>query len=124
MPVSEREVRGKALKSESARVYAEKFGVYGAVKVWAQLNREGIDVARWTVERLMGKLALRGVVRGKSVRTTFTDDTIDRPRELVTLEWVHWFNHQRIFQVFGRIPPAKFEDLYYHQTNAAKRLSP
>ena len=82
-PVSTRAVRDEALKPEIARVHANNFGVYGAAKVWAQLNREGIAVARCTVERLMRDLGLRGAVRGKPVRTTFADDTADRPRDLV-----------------------------------------
>ncbi len=44
--------------------------------------------------------------------------------ELTTLEWVHRFNRQRIFHKLGRIPPAKFEDLYYRQTNPAKKAAP
>ena len=47
--------------------------VYGADKVWRQLGREGVSVARCTVERLMRKLGLRGVMRGKVVRTTVGD---------------------------------------------------
>ncbi len=82
-PVSARTVRDEALKPEIVRVHADNFGVYGAAKVWAQLNREGIGVARCTVERLMRQLGLRGAVRGKPVRTTFADDTADRPRDLV-----------------------------------------
>ena len=57
------------------RVWDEHRQVYGADKVWAQLKREGIPVARCTVERLMRALGLRGVVRGKtSVRTTIGDE--------------------------------------------------
>ena len=51
-PASARAVRGAKLKGEIARVHAEHFGVYGARKVWRQLHREGITVARCTVERL------------------------------------------------------------------------
>jgi putative transposase len=57
--------RDEELKPEIVRVHAENFGVYGADKVWAQLNREGHRVARCTVERLMRQLGLRGAVRGK-----------------------------------------------------------
>ncbi len=71
------------LKPEITRVHGENFGVYGADKVWAQLNREGIPVARCTVERLMAELGLRGVVLGTTKRTTITDDTASRPRDLV-----------------------------------------
>ena len=64
----------KQLKAEIMRVWNEHRRVYGADKVWAQLNREGVRVARCTVERLMRDLGIRGVVRGKTVRTTFADD--------------------------------------------------
>jgi len=82
-PPSTRAVRDKELRPEIVRVHAENFGVYGAAKVWAQLNREGIRVARCTVERLMADLGLRGAVRGKPARTTIADDTAGRPRDLV-----------------------------------------
>jgi transposase InsO family protein len=62
-----------ALKPEIARVFTENFEVYGARKVWRQLNREGVAVARCTVERLMQDMGLQGVVRGKPVRTTVSD---------------------------------------------------
>jgi len=55
------------------RVHAENYSVYGARKVWLQLNREGIVVARCTVERLMGADGLQGAVRGKVKRTTTAD---------------------------------------------------
>ena len=64
-------------------MHAENFGVYGAPKVWAQLNREGHSVARCTVERLMRDLGLRGVMRGKPRRTTVADTAAERPRDLV-----------------------------------------
>src|SRR3954469_6516113 len=55
--------RDEALKAEIWRVFAANFEVYGANKVWRQLRREGFDVARCTVERLMRDMSLRGVVR-------------------------------------------------------------
>jgi len=82
-PLSARAERDRRLKAEIERVHADNFGVYGAAKVWAQLNREGTRVARCTVERLMRELGLRGAVRGKPVRTTIADDRADRPRDLV-----------------------------------------
>ena len=57
--------------------------VYGAEKVWKQMNREGIAVARCTVERLMGEMGLEGTVRGRRCRTTIPADTADRPMDLV-----------------------------------------
>ena len=59
------------------------YGVYGARKVWLALNREGIAVARCTVERLMAELGLTGAVRGKTKRTTIADPTAPRPADLV-----------------------------------------
>ena len=82
-PASARSRRDEELKAEIARVHAENFGVYGAPKVWAQLNREGHAVARCTVERLMRDLGLRGVTRGKPKRTTVADPAAERPRDLV-----------------------------------------
>jgi putative transposase len=82
-PASARAVRDAKLKGEIARVHAEHFGVYGARKVWRQLHREGISVARCTVERLMRELGLQGVRRGKTRRTTTPDATAPRPADLV-----------------------------------------
>jgi putative transposase len=65
------------------RVHAAHYGVYGARKVWLQLNREGIPVARCTVERLMRRLGLHGAVRGKVKRTTIADRTARLPEDLV-----------------------------------------
>jgi putative transposase len=75
--------RDEALKPDIRRVWDENFQVYGAKKVWRQLNREQIPVARCTVERLMGVLGLQGVVRGKAYKTTIPDAAADRPADLV-----------------------------------------
>jgi transposase InsO family protein len=61
--------------------------VYGADKVWKQLNREGIAVARCTVERLMKQLGLRGVRRGKRVRTTIPEVSAPRPLDRVNRQF-------------------------------------
>jgi putative transposase len=82
-PPSARALRDAKLKAEIARVHAENFGVYGARKVWRQLHREGITVARCTVERLMGELHLEGARRGKTRRTTTPDAATVRPADLV-----------------------------------------
>jgi putative transposase len=82
-PTSARALRDRKLKAEIARVHAEHLGVYGARKVWRQLHREGIAVARCTVERLMRTLGLEGVRRGKTRRTTTPDETATRPADLV-----------------------------------------
>jgi putative transposase len=83
-PSSARAIRDEVLKDKITRVHGENLDVYGADKVWAQLNREGTRVARCTVERLMRALGLSGVRRGKSYRvTTQTDDRQRRPNDLV-----------------------------------------
>ena len=82
-PASVRTLRNTDLKAQIVRVHAANFGVYGARKVWRQLHREGIDVARCTVERLMGELGLQGVRRGKTRRTTTPELTAPRPADLV-----------------------------------------
>jgi putative transposase len=84
---SARRRRDQELKVEIGRVYAEHFGVYGARKVWRQLHREGIAVARCTVERLMGELGLEGVRRGRVRRTTTPDQAAGRPADLVARDF-------------------------------------
>ena len=64
---SERSLRDESLKPEIRRVHKENYGVYGAHKLWKQLNREGIHVARCTVARLMRELGLRGPLPGELV---------------------------------------------------------
>jgi putative transposase len=82
--VCARSIRDTELKTEIARVHSENFRVYGAPKIWAQLNREGIRVARCTVERLMRQMRLRGAVRGKPRHTTIaSNDLVLRPADLV-----------------------------------------
>jgi putative transposase len=87
-PPSARRQRDAVLKDAIRRVWDAHRQVYGADKVWAQLNREGIRVARCTVERLMRELGLQGVVRGRrSVRTTLPDAASDRPADLVARQF-------------------------------------
>ena len=87
-PVSARQQRDQVLKVAIRRVWDAHRQVYGADKVWAQLNREGVSVARCTVERLMRELGVRGVVRGRrSVRTTLPDVASDRPADLVARQF-------------------------------------
>jgi putative transposase len=78
-----RELRDAELKDHITRVWKKNFEVYGARKVWLALNREGIAVARVTVERLMRELGLQGARRGKTVKTTIPDEAADRPKDLV-----------------------------------------
>jgi transposase InsO family protein len=79
--------RDAALKLEIQRVFDENFGVYGARKIWRQLNREGFAVARCTVERLMRRMGLQGVIRGKRVRTTIADKAAPCPRDHVNRQF-------------------------------------
>jgi transposase InsO family protein len=79
----ERAKRDAALSVEIERVWNGNRQVYGARKVWRQLNREGIPAARCTVERLMRQMGLQGVVRGKKTRTTIPDEAAARPADLV-----------------------------------------
>ena len=81
--LSERARRDLALKVAIRRVFAENFEVYGVRKVWLQLNREGVEVARCTVARLMRSMGLRGVMRGKPVRTTIQDKAAPCPLDRV-----------------------------------------
>ncbi len=78
-----RDRRDAMLINEIRRVHTENYGVYGARKVWLALNREGVPVARCTVERLMRQEGLAGAVRGKVKRTTIPDPTAPRARDLV-----------------------------------------
>ena len=84
---SDRAKRDEVLMPEIRRVWDENFQVYGARKVWLQLNREAIEVARCTVERLMKLLELQGVRRGKKTFTTMTDDESVRPRDAVNRDF-------------------------------------
>ncbi len=79
--------RDLVLQDEIQRVWDENFRVYGARKIWRQLNREHIAVARCTVERLMRSLGLQGAVRGRWCRTTVSDDAADRPTDLVNRQF-------------------------------------
>jgi transposase InsO family protein len=69
------------------RVWDENMQVYGADKVWRQMNREGVPVARCTVERLMRRLQLQGVRRGKVIRTTIADKAAACPLDRVNRQF-------------------------------------
>lgn len=79
--------RDRALEVEVRRVWDENKQVYGAKKVWKQLLREGWQVARCTVERLMRRLGLRGVIRGKPVKTTVSDQARPCPLDRVNRQF-------------------------------------
>ena len=81
---SGRAQRDERLRGEIGRVWRENFAVYGAEKVWKQLNREGIPAARCTVARLMKELGLKGAVRGRAFKTTTQPgEGTARPLDLV-----------------------------------------
>ncbi len=83
-PPSARAVRDAELRPQVLRVWEQNLAVYGADKVWDQLNKDGVRVARCTVERLMAAMGLQGCRRGRVfVRTTEGDDRLDRPADLV-----------------------------------------
>jgi putative transposase len=79
--------RDAALKPEIARVFEENFGVYGVRKVWRQLKREGHNLARCTVARLMRTMGLQGVIRGKRIRTTISDKAAPCPLDHVNRQF-------------------------------------
>lgn len=79
--------RDEELCRSIRRVFDENFRVYGIRKVWRQMNREGIPVARCTVARLMKQMGLQGVVRGRPIRTTISDKATPCPRDLVNRQF-------------------------------------
>jgi putative transposase len=106
---SARSRRDQALRERIRRVHEANFGVYGARKVWRQLGREGISVARCTVERLMRQMGLRGAVRGKEARTTIADKATPCPADKVNrrfrapqpnLLWLSDFTYVATWQGF------------------------
>ncbi|MFC0253868.1 MULTISPECIES: IS3 family transposase [Massilia] len=101
--------RDDVLSVDIERVWQANMQVYGADKVWRQLRREGTDVARCTVERLMRKAGLRGVMRGKVVRTTVADAKAPCPLDRVNRQfkaqrpnqlWVSDFTYVSTWQGF------------------------
>ncbi|WP_157896721.1 IS3 family transposase [Acidovorax carolinensis] len=113
--------RDELLAPQIERVWQANMQVYGADKVWRQLAREGVTVARCTVERLMRRLGLRGVIRGKVVRTTISDSKApcpldrvnrqfkaDRPNQLWVSDftyvstWQGWLYVAFVIDVFAR----------------------
>lgn len=98
-----------SLKIEIRRVFEQNFRVYGVRKIWRQLKREGFDVARCTVARLMRSMSLQGIFRGKPIRTTFPDKAGPSPfdrvnRQLKALApnrlWVSDFTYVATWQGF------------------------
>jgi putative transposase len=106
---SARARRDAALRAEVRRVFDANFGVYGVRKVWRQLGREGTSVARCTVARLMRRMGLRGVVRGKETRTTVPAKATTCPADRVNRRfrspcpnalWVSDFTYVATWQGF------------------------
>jgi putative transposase len=75
--------RDAVLRERIDRLWRENFGVYGVRKVWRQMHREGLEVARCTVERLMREMGLQGAIRGRTFKTTISDRGAARPPDLV-----------------------------------------
>ncbi len=82
-PPSARSVRDEKLKADIGRIHRGNYAVYGARKLWRALHREGTDIGRDQVGRLMRGLGLRGAVRGKTRRTTVPSELSPRPADLV-----------------------------------------
>ena len=106
---SDRAIRDDALCIEIQRVWRENKEVYGARKVWKQMLREGIQVARCTVARLMKRLGLKGVVRGRVVKTTYSNKATACPNDHVNRQfraerpnalWVSDFTYVSTWQGF------------------------
>ena len=101
--------RDDVLCQEIRRVWDENKQVYGVRKVWKQLRREGFRIARCTVERLMRRLGLRGVIRGRTIKTTFSDKAAPCPLDKVNRQfraerpnalWVSDFTYVSTWQGF------------------------
>lgn len=106
---SRRSRRDDVLSAHIQRVWDENFRVYGARKVWRQLSRDGVVAARCTVERLMRRLGLKGVVRGKPIKTTISDKATPCPLDRVNRQfraerpnalWVSDFTYVSTWQGF------------------------
>ena len=85
--LSARVRRDAALRPTISRVFERNHKIYGARKVWLQMKREGVSIARYTVERLMRSMGLHGVIRGKTVRTTVPDKATPCPLDHVNRQF-------------------------------------
>jgi hypothetical protein len=79
--------RDAVLRAQIRRIWEENFRVYGVRKVWRQLHREGIEVARCTTARLMKQMGIEGVIRGKPVKTTVSNPAAPCPRDKVNRQF-------------------------------------
>lgn len=107
--LSDRAKRDVELKPEIVRVFEENLSVYGARKIWHQMRREGFDIARCTVARLMKDIGIEGVIRGKKPRTTVLDKALPCPLDRVNRRfhapapnvlWVSDFTYVTTWQGF------------------------
>ena len=107
--LSDRAKRDKTLRPEIARAWEQNYEVYGVRKVWHQMRREGFDVARCTVARLMNDMGLEGIIRGKKARTTIPDKALPCPLDKVNRQfrvpapdmlWVSDFTYVATWQDF------------------------
>lgn len=110
--LSDRVRRDEALRPEIRRVFEENWQVYGARKVWRQLRREGFDVARCTVARLMKVMGIQGIIRGKPQKTTIPDKKLPCPMDRVNRQfrvpapnmlWVSDFTHVATWKGFAYV---------------------
>jgi transposase InsO family protein len=109
---SPRARQDQVLRVQIQRVHAANFGVYGARKVWRQLGREGVVVARCTVERLMRQMGLQGAVRGRETRTTMSNPATPCPADKVNRQfraprpnvlWLSDFTYVATWQGFAYV---------------------
>lgn len=84
---SDRARRDEALRPEIERVFDANYRVYGVRKVWHQMRREGFDIARCTVARLMKDMGIQGIIRGKPHRTTIPDKSAPCPQDKVNRQF-------------------------------------
>lgn len=85
--LSDRAKRDEVLKPEIGRIHEENMSVYGVRKIWHQMRREGFDVARCTVARLMKSMGLQGAIRGKTQKTTVQDKALPCPLDKVNRQF-------------------------------------
>ena len=112
--LSDRARLDEALRPEIRRVFEENWRVYGVRKIWHQLRREGFDVARCTVSRLMKSMGIQGIIRGKPHRTTVPDKKAPCPLDKVNRQfrvpapnmlWVSDFTYVATWKGFVYVAP-------------------
>ena len=109
---SDRAKRDASLRPEIKRVWDDNYEVYGVRKVWRQMQREGFDIARCTVSRLMKQLGIQGVIRGKPLKTTHSNPAAPCPRDHVNRQfnapapnilWLSDFTYVSTWQGFAYV---------------------